>query len=68
MRCLLDENVHQLRVVPKDLDQLKTALGALLIEKSPVESCVNRLVVVFPDHHEEFPFRMEEFLSPPEAG
>lgn len=57
-----------LKVLPKDLDQLKAALELLLAEKPAAELFANRLFVVFPDHHEEFPFRMEEFPFPPEAG
>lgn len=48
-----------LRILPNDINQLKAALQRLLTEKPSAESFVNRLFVVFPDHHEELPFRAE---------
>ena len=55
-----------LRVLPTALDQLKTALQRLLVDKPSAECFTDRLVVVFPDRHDEFPFRWEAIPFPPE--
>lgn len=50
-----------LRIISKDINQLKTAFKRLLSDKPTLELFTNKLFVVFPDHHDEIPFRAEEF-------
>ena len=57
-----------LRVVPKDLDQLKAALHPALTPSPAPDRFADRLVLVFPDHHDESPFRAEEFPFHAEGG
>jgi len=57
-----------LRIVPKDLEVLTRALERLLLPPPAPERFTDRLVLVFPDHHEEFPFRFEEFPFRAEGG
>ncbi len=57
-----------LRVVPKDLDRLKAALHPVLTPSTTPERFTDRLIVVFPDHHDESPFRSKEFPFHSEAG
>ncbi len=48
-----------LRILPNDINQLKTALKILLTDKASPELFTNKLFLVFPDHHDELPFRAE---------
>lgn len=48
-----------LRILPKELGQLKAALERLLADKPSAELLRDRLFLVFPDHHDEFPFKAE---------
>ena len=57
-----------LRVVPKDLDQLKAALHPVLTPSPTPDRFADRLVLVFPDRHDESPFRSEEFPFRTEEG
>ena len=51
-----------LRIPPEALDVLMAALQRLLVQVSSSERFTNRLFVVFPDRHDEFPFRAELIL------
>lgn len=48
-----------LRILPKELGQLKAALERLLADKPSTELLTDRLFLVFPDHHDELPFKAE---------
>ena len=48
-----------LKILPMNFDQLKAALQRLLDQKPSADLFADRLVVVFPDRHDEFPFRAE---------
>ena len=48
-----------LKVLPKDMGQLKAALQRLLADKPSPELLEDRLMVVFRDRHDDFPFRAE---------
>ena len=47
------------KILPKDFEPLKAAFQRLLEEKPSPELFADRLVVLFPDRHDEFPFRAE---------
>lgn len=55
-----------LRVLPTAIEQLKIVLQSLLVDKPSAELFTDKLVVVFPDRHDEFPFRWEVIPFPPE--
>ena len=57
-----------LKLLPKDFEALKAALQRLFTQASAAEAMANRLWLVFPDHHDEFSFRAEEFPFRPETG
>ena len=48
-----------LRIVPKDLDRLKAALHPVLTPSPTPDRFADRLVLVFPDRHDDLPFRSE---------
>ena len=50
-----------LKLLPKDLKTLQAALQRLLTPAPSATGFANRLFLVFPDHHDELPFRAEEF-------
>jgi predicted nuclease of predicted toxin-antitoxin system len=50
-----------LRILPKDIDQLKSAFKRLLTDKPSPELFTDKLFIVFSDHHDELQFRAEEF-------
>ena len=50
-----------LRIPPKNISQQTSALKRLLTDKSLSEFFTNKLFVLFPDHHDELPFRGEYF-------
>ena len=55
-----------LKILPKEIGQLKTALQRLLAQKPSADLFADRLFVLFPGRHDEFPFRAEFMPFAPE--
>ena len=53
-----------LKILPQELGQLTTALQRLLADKPAPELFVDRLFLVFPDRHDEFPFTADSVPLP----
>ena len=49
-----------LKILPRDIDQINSAIKQLIADKPSPELFINKLFVLFPDHHDELPFRAEQ--------